>query len=90
MTLGAGWSAAIAVGAFIGARLDWLDLEIVIPLCLLGLVGAALRAAGARSVIVVAAVAALITTTWPAGTGILVAVIAGCGAGMASDRRSRS
>ena len=39
-----------------GARLDWLDLEIVIPLCLLGLVGAGLRAAGARSVILVAAV----------------------------------
>jgi predicted branched-subunit amino acid permease len=90
LTLGAGWCAAIAVGAFTGARLDWLDLDIVIPLCLLGLVGAGLRAAGARSVIVVAAVAALITTTWPAGTGLLVAVVAGCVAGLASDRRGRS
>jgi predicted branched-subunit amino acid permease len=89
LTLGAGWSASIAVGAVMGARLDGLDLEIVIPLCLLGLVGAGLRAAGARSV-VVAAVAALITTSWPAGTGILVAVIAGCTAGLASDRRRRS
>ena len=90
LTLGAVWSAAIAVGAVMGARLDWLDLDIVIPLCLLGLVGTALRAAGARSVIVVAAVAALITAAWPAGTGLLVAVVAGCGAGLASDRRSRS
>lgn len=90
LTLGAGWSAAIAVGALMGARLDGLDLEIVIPLCLLGLVGAGLRASGARSVIVVAAVAALITTSWPAGTGTLVAVIAGCAAGLASDRRRRS
>jgi predicted branched-subunit amino acid permease len=90
LTLGAGWSAAIAVGALMGARLDGLDLEIVIPLCLLGLVGPGLRAAGARSVIVVAAVVALITTSWPAGTGILGAVVAGCAAGLASERRSRS
>ncbi len=73
-----------------GARLDWLDLEIVIPLCLLGLVGAGLRAAGARSVIVVAASTALLTAGWPAGTGLLVAVVAGCAAGLASDRRSGS
>ncbi|MEO5837838.1 MAG: AzlC family ABC transporter permease [Acidimicrobiales bacterium] len=90
LTLGAGWSAAIGVGAVMGARLDGLDLEIVIPLCLLGLIGPGLRAAGARSVIVVAAVAALVTTSWPAGTGILFAVVAGCGAGLSSDRRSRS
>ena len=71
-----------------GARLDWLDLEIVVPLCLLGLVGAGLRAAGARSVIVVAAATALLTAAWPAGTGLLVAVVAGCAAGLASDRRT--
>ena len=39
LTLGAVWSGAIAVGAVMGARLDGLDLDIVIPLCLLGLVG---------------------------------------------------
>ncbi len=46
LTLGAGWSGAMAVGALMGARLDWLDLQIFIPLCLLGLVAAGLRAAG--------------------------------------------
>jgi predicted branched-subunit amino acid permease len=90
LTLGAGWSAAIALGVSMGARLDRLDLEIVIPLCLLGLVGPGLRATGARSVIVVSAMAALVTTSWPAGTGILVAVVAGGAAGLVSDRRSRS
>jgi hypothetical protein len=45
----------MAVGALVGARLDWLDLQIFIPLCLLGLVGAGLRAPSARSVIVAAA-----------------------------------
>jgi predicted branched-subunit amino acid permease len=90
LTLGAGWSAAIAVGALMGARLDGLDLEIAVPLCLLGLVGPRLRSAGARSVIVVATITAFITTSWPAGTGMLVAVVAGCVAGLSSDRRSRS
>jgi predicted branched-subunit amino acid permease len=88
LTLGAGWSGAIAVGALLGARLDWLDLDIVIPLCLLGLVGAGLRAPSARSVIVVAASVAVITAGWPAGTGLLVAVVAGCATGLAHDRRS--
>ena len=65
-----------------GARLDWLDLEIVIPLCLLGLVGAGLRAAGARAVIVVAGAVALLTASWPAGTGLLAAVAAGSATGI--------
>jgi predicted branched-subunit amino acid permease len=43
VTLGAGWSGAMALGALMGTRLDWLDLQIFIPLCLLGLVGADLR-----------------------------------------------
>jgi predicted branched-subunit amino acid permease len=88
LTLGVGWSAAIGIGALLGARLDWLDLDIVIPLCLLGLVGGALRT-GARSVIVVAASVALLTANWPAGTGLLAAIGAGCATGLASDRRIR-
>jgi predicted branched-subunit amino acid permease len=90
LTLGAAWSGAIALGAVIGARLDWLDLGIVIPLCLLGLIGAGLRTGGTRAVIVVAAGVALLTAGWPAGTGILAAVVAGGAAGLASERRGRS
>jgi predicted branched-subunit amino acid permease len=90
LTLGAGWSGAMALGALMGARLDWLDLQIFIPLCLLGLVGAGLRAAGARSVMVVAAAVALLTASWPAGTGLLAAIVAGCAIGLANDKRSRS
>jgi predicted branched-subunit amino acid permease len=80
----------MAVGVLMGARLDWLDLQIFIPLCLLGLVGAGLRAAGARSVMVVAAVVALVTASWPAGTGLLTAMVAGCATGLANDRQARS
>ena len=90
LTLGVAWSGAIAVGAVMGARLDWLDLEIVIPLCLLALVGPGLREPGARPVIVVAAVTALLTASWPYGTGVLAAVVAGCATGLANEQRSRS
>jgi predicted branched-subunit amino acid permease len=89
LTLGIGWTTAIAVGALIGTRLDAVDISIVIPLCLLGLVGAGLRRAGSRSVIVVAAAVALLTTSWPSGTGLLAAVVAGCVAGMLYERRKR-
>jgi predicted branched-subunit amino acid permease len=90
LTLGVGWSSAIAVGALMGARLDWLDLEIVIPLCLLALIGAGLRAAGTRSAIVVAAAVALLTSNWPAGTSVLAAVVAGSVAGLPRTRGSKS
>ena len=90
LTLGAVWSGAMAVGAVMGARLDGLDLQIFIPLCLLGLVGTGLRAAGARSVMMMAAAVALATANWPAGTGLLAAIAAGCATGVAKDEKSRS
>jgi len=89
LTLGIGWTTAIVIGALIGARLDSVDLSIVIPLCLVGLVGAALRTAGSRTVIVVAAAVALLTAHWPNGTGLLAAVLAGTATGIAYERRSR-
>jgi len=90
LTLAAGWSGAIALGALIGPRLNGLDLQIVVPLCLLALVGSALRDAGSRRVIVVAAVVALLTVHWPAGTGLLMAIGAGAIAGLMHDRRRSS
>ena len=90
LTLGVVWSAAIGVGALMGARLDGINLEIAVPLCLLGLVGARLREAGTRSVVAVAAAVAVLTSNWPAGTGVLAAVVAGCAAGSANDRRQPS
>ena len=90
LTLGCGWSGLIAVGALMGARVDWLELEIIVPLCLLGLVGDGLRSRGARPVIAVAASVALLTAGWSAGTGLLAAIIAGCATGLAVDRRTPS
>jgi len=90
LTLGIGWSATIAVGALLGGHLEWLDLDIVVPLCLLGLVGQGLRTRGARTVIAVAAAAAVLTAGWPAGSGLLIAVAAGAIAGLMCDRRDAS
>ena len=74
----------------LGARLDWLDLEVVVPLCLLGLVGPELRARDSRSVIIVAGAIAVLTASWPAGTGLLAAIAGGCAAGLAGHRRRPS
>jgi predicted branched-subunit amino acid permease len=90
LTLGVAWSGGIAVGVVLGARLDWLHLGIAIPLCLVGLVGPGIAAAGTRSVVAVAAAVALVTADWPAGTGLLLAVAAGGATGVLNDRRRRA
>jgi predicted branched-subunit amino acid permease len=88
LTLGTGWSIAMAVGVLLGARLESVDLQIAVPLCLIALVGGSLRAGGGPAVIVVAAVTAFLTAGWPSGTGLLAAVAAGCAVGVAHDRRT--
>ena len=90
LTLAVGWSAAMAVGAVLGARLDGLDLQIAVPLCLLSLVGPSLRSGPARPVVAVAAVVALVTADWPSGTGLLAAVAAGCLTSLALEYRRPS
>jgi predicted branched-subunit amino acid permease len=89
LTLGAGWSAAIAAGALVGSRLDGIHLEVVVPLCLLALIGEALRSVGTRAVVVVAALVAVFAARLPAGMGLLAAVGAGTCAGQITDRRAR-
>jgi predicted branched-subunit amino acid permease len=89
LTLGGAWSAAMAVGVMLGTRLDSVDLQIAVPLCLIGLIAGGLRDGGTRAVIVVAATTALLTAGWPSGTGLLAAVAAGCAVGIANDRRVR-
>ena len=89
LTLGTGWSIAMAAGVLLGARLDSVDLQIAVPLCLVAIIGGSLREGGARAVIAVAAVTALFTASWPSGTGLLAAIAAGCAAGVAHDRRVR-
>ena len=87
LALGVGWSAAIGAGAIVGARLARFDLDIVVPLCLLALVGEALRERDSRRVIIAAALVAWITSAWPSGTGTLAAITAGVAAGRLGRRR---
>jgi predicted branched-subunit amino acid permease len=86
LTLGLAWSTAIALGTVAGARLDWLDVDIVAPLCLIALVGPAIRARTERVVVVAAAVVAVLTRDLPSGTGLLLAIVVGVVAGTI-DRR---
>lgn len=80
--LAVGWSGMIAAGAVLGAQQDAVSmLAICTPLCLAAMVAPHLRhAAGARAV-VAAAATALATSSWPAGTGLLMAMLAGAVAG---------
>ena len=81
LTLGAVWSVAVAVGALAGPRLDWLDIGIVVPLSLVAVLGDALGDGSGRRVVATGAAVALLTAGWPAGTGMLAAIVAGVVAG---------
>jgi predicted branched-subunit amino acid permease len=89
LTMGVGWSAVMAAGVAVGSRLDAGHLEIVSPLCLMALVGAGLRARGARVVVIVAAAAAVLLRSLPAGGGLLTAIALGVGSGLLRDRVGR-
>jgi predicted branched-subunit amino acid permease len=73
----------------LGARLESVDLQIAVPLCLIAIIGSSLRSGDGRAVILVAAVTAFLTAGWPSGTGLLAAVAAGCAVGVARERRTR-
>jgi predicted branched-subunit amino acid permease len=77
VTLGAAWSGMIAVGAVIGSALPRVGLDLAAPLCLLAIVGPKLRDRQHQWAAIAAAVAALVGQHWPAGTGVLVAIVAG-------------
>jgi predicted branched-subunit amino acid permease len=77
LTLAVAWSATIAVGAVIGNSLPRVGLDLAAPLCLLAIVGPKLRDRPHCCAAVAAAAAALVGQHWPAGTGILFAIVAG-------------
>jgi predicted branched-subunit amino acid permease len=84
---GAAWSAAVALGALVGARLDGVDLRFVVPLCLLALLGRGLADVAGRWVMAAATLAAIVGGSLPAGSGVLLAVAAGAAAGAVADAR---
>jgi predicted branched-subunit amino acid permease len=88
-TLGAAWSALIAAGALAGDRLPHVGLELVAPLSLIALVGPRLRVRSHRWAAITAATTATVTSGWPAGTGVAVAIAAGSVAAVVTGRTAR-
>jgi predicted branched-subunit amino acid permease len=86
ITLGTGFSATVAVGMLVGGQIGTAELGIAVPLCLLAMVGPGLRHTSNQRAVVVSAAVALVTTGWPSGTGLLVAIVAGCFAGGTATR----
>jgi predicted branched-subunit amino acid permease len=86
LTLGVGWSALIAAGAVLGARVHGDHLAVAVPLCLAVLVGPHLRRGDTRAVCAVAAAVAILGRHLPAGSGLVLAVLAGCAVGAVPGR----
>jgi len=81
------WLAAIAVGATAGARLpDWLRLEFLIPLYLIGETVPKLRQVATRRAVLVAAAVAVACLSVPMHLGIAIAIVAGIAAGARTRR----
>jgi predicted branched-subunit amino acid permease len=89
ITLGIWWVALIGVGAVIGDRLPHVGLELVAPICLMSLIGPRIRNRSNRWAAVAAAGTALIASRAPAGTGLMLAIVAGCVAAQAAERWSK-
>jgi len=77
LALGFAWSGMIAVGAIFGSRLPEAGLGVAAPLCMLAMIGPRLRKSEQRAAAIAAAVITMLTADFPAGTGILVAIVAG-------------
>lgn len=78
------WLAAISIGAAAGVRLpDWLQLEFLIPLYLIGEIVPKLRAIATRRAVLVSAAVALLCLSVPMHLGIAIGIIAGIAAGFA-------
>jgi predicted branched-subunit amino acid permease len=81
LTLGAGWSGVMAIGAVAGSRTGGLDLDVVVPICLAALLGPALRDPVDRAAALVGAATMVVARGLPAGTGLVLAIAAGTVAG---------
>ena len=89
-TLAAGWTAMIGAGTLLGTPQDATSyLGICTPLCLSAIVVPHLRTAAGARCVCAAGVAAALTSSWPSGTGLLVAMAAGAAAGSFRPQRVR-
>lgn len=81
--LWAAWLSAIGVGATAGAQLpDWLHLEFLVPLYLIGQVVPKLTQPATRRAVLIAAAVAPLVLAAPLQSGLIIAILAGIAAGM--------
>ncbi len=78
VTLGLGFTVTVLFGMLSAAQLSSGDTTVVAPLCLVALLGSGLQKALTRRVVVVAGITAWLTAGLPAGTGLVVSIMAGC------------
>ena len=88
ITLWIGWTAAIAVGAVIGAQFAHVSaLQLALPICLVPLIAPVLSTRPGAATVVTAAIVGIVTRDWPAGSGLLLAIVVGAIAGTIVERR---
>jgi predicted branched-subunit amino acid permease len=91
IVLTVGWTAAVTAGAALGS-FETLTavLAVAVPLCLVAIVAPHVRMKGGVAAIAVAAAVTLATTSWPAGSGMLLAMAAAATGGALTPGRSSS
>ena len=89
ITLGIWWTTLIGIGAMIGNRLPHVGLELVASICLMSLIGPRIRTRSNRWAAIAASGTALFASRAPAGTGLMLAIAAGCVAAQVSERWSQ-
>ena len=90
-TLAVGWSTMIGAGTLLGTpEVASSFLGIGTPLCLSAIVAPHLRTASGARCVFAAGVVAACTSSWPSGTGLLLAMSAGAAAGTRWPGQARS
>lgn len=89
ITLWVAWHLAMITGFGLGGGFpEWLSLQYTVPLFLLAEVVQAVKTRHALNAAVIGALAALAGTRLPLHSGVLVGVVAGVTAAVASERRA--
>jgi predicted branched-subunit amino acid permease len=90
VTLGAGWLAMVTAGMLIGPAITaGTGLHLAVPLCLVAMLAPKAGDRASWAAIVAGALAMVASQGLPAGTGILVAMASGIGAGCLACRIGR-
>jgi predicted branched-subunit amino acid permease len=88
-TLWFGWAAAVGLGMAFGGSIGQLSvLSMALPVCLVAMAAPALRNRPGRSAVATSIAVALSTNGLPAGTGLLIAIVAGAVVGAVVEGRT--